>query len=372
MGADQHGREHVGEILARRAPEIERRWLAEVSTEREASGVDLTALRNAMPDYLRSLSALLRDPRPGQSQSSWKDIAREHGAMRVQLGFDIEQLIREFAVLRRVVFDVLRNEGVRSDSAEADEILNFIEEGMAESARAYAASRSYAQRRQETEHLAFLSHELRNPLSTAMLAMGKLKRSAGGLDPNCKAATDILERNLRRMDGLIAGVLDVARAESGKLPVRPVRATLIDVVEPAVLAVRPLAESKQLGLEVRVKPETTAWLDPQLTRSILQNLLDNAAKFTAQGRIVVSVDEGPHEVTVHVTDTCGGIAPRELRHIFEPFRRADQHADKPGSGLGLAIARTAVEAQGGAIDAESTPGRGCHFWFTLPREPQEQ
>ena len=105
-------------------------------------------------------------------------------------------------------------------------------------------------------------------------------------------------------------------------------------------------------------------MDPQLTSSALFNLLENAVKYTDEGRVVVEADLGPDGVVVHVRDNCPGIPEEELKTIFDPFERGG--SDKPGTGLGLAIARRALEAEGGTLGGESKGERGCHFWMTLP------
>ncbi len=127
-----------------------------------------------------------------------------------------------------------------------------------------------------------------------------------------------------------------------------------------------IARAKGLGFEVDCDPGMLVQVDPQLTTSALNNLIDNAVKYTDSGTVKVSCKAKGDAVEVHVHDNCPGMSPEELRTIFEPFRRGN-HPKKPGSGLGLAIAKRAVEAQGGEISAESPGQRGCHFWFTLPR-----
>jgi signal transduction histidine kinase len=97
----------------------------------------------------------------------------------------------------------------------------------------------------------------------------------------------------------------------------------------------------------------------------VQNLADNAAKFTDQGRVDIVVEDATSEIVVHVHDECDGLSCEELQTIFEPFKRG--HQGKSGTGLGLAIARRAVEAHGKTIHAESHEGQGCHFWFGLPK-----
>jgi hypothetical protein len=107
-------------------------------------------------------------------------------------------------------------------------------------------------------------------------------------------------------------------------------------------------------------------LDPVLTRAAVQNLVENAVKYTDEGLVELSLEDRPREVVIHVRDTCHGVSPEELETIFEPFSRG--HSRKPGTGLGLAIARRSIEAQGGRIQAESPGDRGCHFWITLPKQ----
>jgi two-component system sensor histidine kinase TorS len=162
-------------------------------------------------------------------------------------------------------------------------------------------------------------------------------------------------------------VLLTEKLEAGRLEPRPVDVKVGELVDRATAAARWLALAKGLDFDVRCDPERTVRTDVELTQSALQNLVDNAAKYTDTGKVEVVVELEPEASwSVHVRDSCSGLSPEELRTIFEPFRRG--HTSKSGTGLGLAIARRAIEAQGGTIHAESpgAPG-GCHFWFTLPR-----
>jgi len=111
-------------------------------------------------------------------------------------------------------------------------------------------------------------------------------------------------------------------------------------------------------------PDVWVYLDPGLTRSAIQNLVDNATKYTDSGEVDVTAEVECGHLVIHVRDNCAGISNEELATIFEPFKRGT--SGKSGTGLGLAIARRAAEAQRGSIVAESATGHGCHFWLTLP------
>jgi signal transduction histidine kinase len=237
---------------------------------------------------------------------------------------------------------------------------------MLEAVRAYIESRDYGNRRREAEHVAFMAHELRSPITAGLLGLQHLgRRGPAGVADAPQFA--VVERNLHRLEELIAKALENERVYGGELLPQRVCVPWHDVLQPIVTSARPAAERKGLELRVRYPPQAEAKLDVQLTGSALQNLAENAIKYTEHGYVELTIEEGPREVTAHVRDSCGGIPARELRSIFEPFRRGEAHARKPGSGLGLAIARRAIEAQGGTIEVESFPGVGCHFWFTLPK-----
>jgi signal transduction histidine kinase len=125
------------------------------------------------------------------------------------------------------------------------------------------------------------------------------------------------------------------------------------------------ARQKGIAFVTHYDPEIAICVDPGLTTSALQNVVDNAVKFTDRGRIEITADNNLSEVLIHVYDNCDGLSGEELKTIFEPFKRA--HSGKAGTGLGLSIARRALEAQGGQIGAEPGGERGCHFWLTLPK-----
>jgi signal transduction histidine kinase len=228
---------------------------------------------------------------------------------------------------------------------------------------AYVDARDYEARKRQAENIGFLTHELRNPLSTAMLSASHIRRHAA---PEHVRLLDALDRSHKKLSDLIDGVLLTQRLESGKIESRPIAIRLGTLVEPALEAARVAAANKGLAFHVEYDSETEVYVDPILTRSAIQNIADNAAKYTDQGEVSVVIENGREALEVHIHDTCGGISNEELRTIFEPFERGT--TGKSGTGLGLAIARRAVEAQGGTINAESPRSSGCHFWIMLPKQ----
>jgi len=344
---------------------IEGRWL-----ERVAAGiagrhdVHPTLLRDGMPDYLAELAQLLSGAHDSDNGSSgWVRVAREHGITRVRVGFDIEQLVQEFVILRKVIEELGREGGALTGEAAA-RLADLIDAAIAKSVSAYVEARDFAARRQQAENVGFLVHELRNPLSSAVAAASIVRQ---GSDPAQSQPLDMLERSQHRLTELIDSVLLTEKLEAGQLEPRPVDVRVRELVDRATAAARRTALAKGIGFDVRCDPERTVRTDVDLTESALQNLVDNAVKYTDTGRVDVVVEfEREASWSVHVRDSCPGLSPEELRTIFEPFRRG--HTSKSGTGLGLAIARRAIEAQGGAIHAEAPGASGCHFWFMLPQK----
>lgn len=355
----------LGEVIGHHRWEIEKRWLDRVSREIvETPGVELTHLRDAMPDYLVALVHMLTGPNDsrGAGARAWSDVAREHGITRVHVGFDVGQLVREFIALRQVIREVALDAGF-TEVHEVDGLLaDILDAAIVCAVTAYMDARDFEARRSQAENVGFLTHELRNPLSTASLSSATLRKT---VPAGHEKLLDALDRALARMAQLIDGMLLTQKLDSGEVPVHREQVKVGPFLESALEVARLAAKRKGLAFEVSGDPELTLRTDPELTRSAIQNLADNAVKYTDQGGVQIRVEDRAQEVVFHVRDTCYGLSQEELRTIFAPFRRG--HTRKAGTGLGLAIAKRAVEIQGGSIAAESPEPTGCHFWFTLPK-----
>jgi signal transduction histidine kinase len=363
---DEPAAQRLGRVIGQNQAEIERRWLERVEGGIALkTGVEPTHLRDGLPDYLTALVKLFSRPNVEHldlaAEPSWSRVAREHGITRVRIGFNITQLIQEFIVLRRVIRELAHEQDAHTEGLEAL-LADTLDAAIAASVSAYVDARDYDTRRRQAANVGFLTHELRNPLSTAVLTTSALRRQAGA---ESAPLLDKLERNHKRLSELIDSVLLTEKLESGKVESRPVTITIGQLMEPALETARATATSKGLSLHIDYDPSIQVHADPILTRSAVQNLADNAVNYTDQGEVAIKVDDSADELTVHFRDTCDGISAEELRIIFEPFERG--RTSKSGTGLGLAIARHAIEAQGGTIHAESPERSGCHFWIALPK-----
>jgi signal transduction histidine kinase len=359
---------HLAVLITNNRSVIEQRWLARVESDVVSGGsvIEPTHLRDGLPDYLLALAELFSGDAGrvrATAEPAWAKVAREHGVTRVRIGFDINQLVHEFIILRQTIREVALENGMRIGSGEAN-LADALDAAIAAAVSAYVDARDFDARKKQAENVGFLTHELRNPLSTAILNASHVRRHAV---PQQVPHLDKLDRSHQRLNDLIDSVLLNERLEAGHVASQPVEVELGELLPPALEAARETAARKSLEFRTRFDPNLRVFADPQLTRSAMQNVADNAVKYTDVGYVEVTVEERADTITIHVRDTCEGISEEELRTIFEPFERGNSR--KSGTGLGLAIAREAVDAQGGRIHAESPGSSGCHFWIELPKGP---
>jgi signal transduction histidine kinase len=351
--------------LEKNRSEVERRWLERVGSELNHHGLSETQLRDSIPDYLVSIAQQLRrnDAQTAMDRGThaWTRVAKEHALARSREGFDIDELMLEFLLLRRVLLEVC-GERANLTPVQTELITRLIHGALIASVKSYVDHRDYLGRQEQAKHIGFITHELRNPLSTAMASAGQLRKRGIPEQARC---LDLLERNHQRLSELIDDTLLSQRLEVNAVESHPTDVTVGDLLEQALRNAEETTRLKGVELEVSCDPSVLLHVDRKLAVSALQNIVDNAAKFTDRGLVEIDIEEAPNEVVVHVFDDCAGLSPEELRTIFEPFKRG--HSGKTGNGLGLAIARRAVEAHGKTIHAESTGSKGCHFWFSLPK-----
>lgn len=215
--------------------------------------------------------------------------------------------------------------------------------------------------------LATLSHELRTPLNTILGYVQMMRR--GSVPPEQQPRTlDIINRNAVALSRLVDDVLDTSRIVTGKMRVDLRPCSIGAVIEDAIVAMRPAAESKGVRIETRIDTDLSAVCDSGRMAQVLWNLLSNAVKFTPEGGLVtVTAERRSHSVSIVVEDTGAGIAADDLPLLFQRFWQGDAGRKASGLGLGLALTRHLVELHGGTITADSDgPGRGSRFEIALP------
>lgn len=241
-----------------------------------------------------------------------------------------------------------------------------------ESHAALAISEAQAQSASQakSEFLAAVSHELRTPLTSirgfAELMELRLQQ------PSFREAATLIRQAADHLNTLLTEILDLAKVEAGAMPIvlapHPVRELVQNTADFFAIS----AAQKGLTLQVSVSPDTPQLLvcDGLRLKQILNNLLSNALKFTAQGGVRLEVETGAEgtRLQFHVVDSGPGIPPHLHDLIFEKFRQgsAQVSSEHGGTGLGLALSRALAELMHGELTVTSTPGEGARFTLSLP------
>jgi hypothetical protein len=233
--------------------------------------------------------------------------------------------------------------------------------------------RSEAASQAKTEFLARMSHEIRTPLNAVLGAAELLRASELGADQ--RELVDVLDSAGKNLLQLINDVLDLSRIESGRLQIESIEFDPRQECREVLQVIQVIVERKGLTLSCEIDPALPARLigDPNRIRQSLWNLCGNAVKFTERGGIQVAVRMRPTDepgrvlIEYSVEDSGVGIPPDRIDSIFEDFTQVDSSVARKfgGTGLGLAITRKLVHLMGGEIHAESEPGRGSRFTFTV-------
>jgi signal transduction histidine kinase len=234
-----------------------------------------------------------------------------------------------------------------------------------DNARLYLESQQAVRAREEV--LAIVSHDLRNPLSAVILGASMLQMSTTMAEED-REQLETIEASAKRMNRLIADLLDVTRLEGGKrLPIEPASVHAEKLLREAEDLFRAQAAVASVTLESQVEDALPpVYADHHRVMQVLSNLIGNSLKFTPpDGRITVSAKRHDGMVLFRIADTGPGIPREHLSDIFSPYWQA-KRTERLGAGLGLPIAKGIVEAHGGRIWAESEPGKGTQFYFTLP------
>jgi PAS domain S-box-containing protein len=238
-----------------------------------------------------------------------------------------------------------------------------------ENARLYREAREATRAREEL--LAVVSHDLRAPLGAVQLAAGLVgKLVPPGASPELRKAADIVNRASARAVRLTDDLVEHARLERGRLPLRRAAHCAATLAREAADEVQPLAREKGVAVLADVDGEPgVVHADRERLHQVIQNLVGNALAVVPRGgEVRIRARRAGREVHFEVADDGPGIPPEDLPRVFDRFWRA-RGAPYEGSGLGLAIARGLVEAHGGRIDVESRLGEGTRFRFTIPDEP---
>ncbi len=228
----------------------------------------------------------------------------------------------------------------------------------------------------KTRFLAAASHDLLQPLHAARLFIAALREGSDNSPEQARLLAENADRSIESAHGLLRALLNLSRLEAGGVSPSVSPLSIEQLFSDLRLEFIPLAKAKGLKLRI-VQSHLWVMSDRDLLRSMLQNLIGNAVRYTDKGGIVVGVrrsSQGPLDlVSIEVADTGRGIAPDQQQAVFKEFSRLPGlNGDEPGAGLGLAIVQRVAGLLGHRLELRSEPGRGSCFSIILPRSSAAQ
>ena len=356
----------IADLLEQERDGVIETWKQEIAQAARKKNLDLdeAALTDSMADVLRELTETLRCGM-GEEIREYKfcQAPIEHGVQRVHVGFDIEEVITEYNILRDVLQDKAEAAGLNLTGKVGHLINDVLDAAMRLSVRAYVQERDAEVTRLRQERLSFMMHDLKTPLSAIISAAAILEAN---LPPERQGNIDIsriIRRNAERMNTLLMRIVREEQYLATDLLVERRNVRISPIVDNIVADMKPLSEKVQTEVRSEVNPNLITNADPALLAEVFQNLISNAIQFTRCGYVSIGAEAKGDHIECWVKDSGKGIDPDRIEKIFDKFETDYSE----GQGLGLAIVKKVVEAHGGKVSVESQPGQGSRFCFTVPR-----
>jgi two-component system, OmpR family, phosphate regulon sensor histidine kinase PhoR len=363
----------LGQLIRVNREELLARWREQVRKLPAAQNLDTPTLNDHIPDLIDELACALQT----RSEEAAEEILVDgsppiHGRQRLQVGFDIEEIVAEYNALRRCIHELAEENGIEIQGNILHIVNRVLDEAIGLAVQTYATERALEVKKQREEHLAFVVHDLRTPLNAITLASDVLKlRVAERLDDDSVTQMlEILRRNARQLSDLVSKALKEHTQQSidARTTLQRREIEIWPVVEAVIHDLRPIAETAGAELQNHVPPDLQVCADAELLSRVFQNLISNAIQFATRGTVTIEASQRDADGTIEcrVVDDGSGISPELLPNIFEMHATG---GDQDGShGFGLSIAKKFIELHGGTISAESTEGVGTIISFRLPRK----
>ncbi|MGF1587992.1 MAG: sensor histidine kinase [Pleurocapsa sp.] len=388
----------LGQTLLAKTDAIIECWIESIREDEEiesSKNMAYTAVRNSIPLVLQALATLLSESITSRTQKL-KDCSWEHGLVRAEQGYDMDEIVREYSLLRQIIFTTLKPDLLANSGAEILETVELldsvIDRVITLSLESYVETRLQeleqvrsqllltnqeltrlvATQKEDVSHLA---HELKSPLNAIMgfstLLLQQQQKAVQGSDTSLSLQmTEKVVRNGRQLLRLINDVLEISRYEAGKVPLNIQLSDVQSLIQVAVDTLAISAAQKDLEIILNCdRAPREVQTDTLRLQQIITNLISNAIRYTESGTITITcLSEASDQWSLIVTDTGIGLSPEAQTQIFEPYYRVGSKDDysTDSTGLGLAIVDKLVKLLQGKIDLASKPGEGSTFTVTFP------
>jgi signal transduction histidine kinase len=287
--------------------------------------------------------------------------AGAYGSVLQHLGYTLSHVVHAYGSICQSITELAIAKNASITNEEFRELNRCLDTAIAGAVTMFHAERAEGFNTRETEHLGFLAHELRNGLAIVNTSLRLIRSGTVGFSGSIG---QVLDRALKRQQELIDRSLAEVRLRVDP-KVHKETAPFLPLIDQMVSMAEEETSLKGQTLEMDVEPGLKIEADQYLLFSAVSNLVQNAIKYTcAGGRIRIRGNSVGSQAIIEVEDQCGGLSSATPSDLFKPFEQQSKNRD--GLGLGLTIAHRAIALNGGTIDVQNLPGRGCIFRISLP------
>jgi signal transduction histidine kinase len=344
-------------------------WRMKVRELPVAQSLDKPTLNDHIPVLLKELAATLRlaEDHAIVSQVT-QGSSSTHGLQRLENGFEIEEVVAEYNILRNCIHELAEKHDVILVGTAVQFLNCALDAAIASAIKAYVVQQAIDTQRRREDYLAFITHDLRTPLNAIALSAQVLARMLANSpqEERTNRSLKTLQRNAGYLNIQINKILEEninLETESG-IKMERRRFDLWPMVEALVFDLHPVAGSDSTKIVNNVPEDLVVYADASLLRRVFQNLLANAIRHTPNGEIIITANRIGAAIECQVTDNGSGISEDRLGNVFDKLET--ESVNVSDMGLGLTICKTFIEAHGGTILVKSQLGKGASFYFTLP------
>lgn len=351
------------EFIASNREEIIRRCRGKVAT-RSFPPPTAAEIEHGVPVFLDQLATALR---PGSAPNAdINETALQHGHELLVQGFSVCEVVHDYGDVCQSITELALELNAPITTDDFRQLNKCLDDAIASAVTEYGRERNQStldgEAARETEQRGFLAHELRNLVNTAILAFEVLRTGNVGVGGSTGG---VLNRSLLALRALVGRSLEEVRSTQGVQHIE--RFLVCEFMNELVPSARIEAQARGVTLAVMpIDKQAMIDADRRVLAAVVNNLLQNAFKFTRTGTtVMLCVGASAERVLIEVEDACGGLVGGNVSDLFRPFEQ--RGGDRSGLGLGLAFSRWGAEANNGRLYGRNLPGKGCIFTIDLPR-----
>ncbi len=366
-------RKKLADLIATQKEALLVEWREHVRPLLSAHSLESPILDNEMPKFLDELAERVQDidqpfswVEEAETDTKINHTATSHGQQRFRIGYDIVEVIKEYGILREVLYERAEQAGLII-GGKGGHALNFtFNKAAAMAVESFQLEKEIEQRKRRREYLSFIMHDLKTQLNAITVAAHVIEEKVDD-PPMVAEMVHIILRGAEQLDDQLQKTIKLQKAtvEEGVGDLVPRNFELWPVVQSVMDEYRLVATDSRTTVHNLVPANLRIYADAVALKTILRNLVSNAIKYSPGGKIVIGVTTAHTEgIELWVRDTGEGIPHERLGKLFEKV--APDPEKKGSSGLGLFMVKKLVEAHNGRVTVESTPGEGSTFRIMLP------